>query len=66
MAEAMEGAATVHAARRLRTPALEIRAISNTTGDRGAQTWDLPQGLSALGEAVRELIRYTDKSTSPA
>jgi futalosine hydrolase len=53
VAEAMEGAAVVHAARRLRTPAIELRAISNTTGDRPRQTWDLQRGLTALGEAVR-------------
>jgi futalosine hydrolase len=56
LAEAMEGAAVVHAARRLGTPALEIRAISNTTGDRAEQVWDLDRALSALGVAVRELV----------
>jgi futalosine hydrolase len=52
-AEAMEGAAVVHAARRLRVPAIELRAISNTTGDRSRQVWDLATGLRALGEGVR-------------
>jgi len=55
LAEAMEGAAVVHAARRLRVPAIEIRAISNTTGDRKKQQWDLQSGLKALGEAMRQL-----------
>lgn len=54
LAEAMEGAAVVHAARRLKVPAIEIRAISNTCGDRADQIWDLPAGLAALGKAVRE------------
>jgi len=53
IAEAMEGAAVVHAAHRLGIPAGELRAISNTTGDRNNQRWDLPRGLSALGDAVR-------------
>ena len=53
IAEAMEGAAVVHAADRLGIPAGELRAISNTTGDRNNQRWDLPLGLSALGNAVR-------------
>ena len=53
IAEAMEGAAVVHAAARLGIPAGELRAISNTTGDRTNQRWDLPRGLSALGKAVR-------------
>jgi len=56
LAEAMEGAAVVHAARRLGTPAIELRAISNTTGDRARQVWNLPRALEALGEAVRELV----------
>lgn len=56
IAEAMEGAAVVHAARRLGLPAGELRAISNTTGDRNNQRWDLPRGLSVLGEAIRTTI----------
>ncbi|MBG81435.1 MAG: futalosine hydrolase [Phycisphaerae bacterium] len=55
-AEAMEGAAVVHAARRLGLPALEIRGISNTTGDRNLQQWDLQAGLEAIGTAVESLI----------
>jgi len=55
LAEAMEGAAVVHAARRLRVPAIEIRAISNTTGDRKKQQWDLEAGLKAIGQAMRTL-----------
>ena len=53
IAEAMEGAAVVHAADRLGIPAGELRAISNTTGNRNNQRWDLPLGLSALGNAAR-------------
>ncbi len=56
IAEAMEGAAVVHAARLLGLPAGELRAISNTTGDRNNQRWDLPRGLSVLGEAIRTTI----------
>ena len=48
MAEAMEGAAVLHAAALMRVPALEIRTISNTTGDRGRQRWDLEHALSRL------------------
>ncbi len=57
IAEAMEGAAVVHAAARLGIPAGELRAISNTTGNRNNQRWDLPRGLSALGKAVRTAMR---------
>jgi len=53
LAEAMEGAAVVHAARRLGVPAIEIRAISNSTGDRPNQLWRLAEGLAALGSSVR-------------
>ena len=56
IAEAMEGAAVVHAARRLATPAIELRAISNTTGDRAAQVWDLPSALQSLGRAMRRAL----------
>lgn len=57
IAEAMEGAAVVHAARRFGVPALEIRTISNATGNRTMQGWDLPRGLAALkpvGDAISE------------
>ncbi|MBC22322.1 MAG: futalosine hydrolase [Phycisphaerae bacterium] len=57
-AEAMEGAAVVHAARRLETPGIEIRVISNTTGDRDQQHWDLPAAFRSLqlaAEAVLEI-----------
>jgi futalosine hydrolase len=57
LAEAMEGAAVVHAARRLKAPAIELRAISNTTGDRAQQQWDLQRGLAALGEAVGKAMK---------
>ena len=49
MAEAMEGAAVVHAARRAGIPAIEIRSISNTTGDRAKQHWDIAAAFAALG-----------------
>lgn len=50
IAEAMEGAAVVHAALRLGVPGIEIRAISNTTGDRLAQRWDLARAIDALNQ----------------
>jgi futalosine hydrolase len=52
IAEAMEGAAVVHAARRLGIPGIELRAISNLAGERGRQQWDLAAGLRGLGEAM--------------
>ena len=52
VAEAMEGAAVVHAARLLKVPAIEIRVISNTTGDRELQKWDREAALTSLAEAM--------------
>jgi hypothetical protein len=47
----MEGAAAGFAALRMGAPFAELRVISNDTGDRFEQTWDLAgalRGLSAL------------------
>lgn len=55
LAEAMEGAAAAHAAFVLGLPFVELRVISNTTGDRARQRWDLAramQGLEALGASL--------------
>jgi futalosine hydrolase len=54
--EAMEGAAVVHAANRVGAKAIEIRAISNTTGNRDAQKWDIELALKNLSEAVHNAI----------
>lgn len=51
LAEAMEGAAVLHAAGRQSVPAIEVRAISNTTGDRPRQRWDPPAAFDALAAA---------------
>ncbi len=57
IAEAMEGAAIGHVLAR-RYPGLpfgELRAISNRTGRREAQGWNLELGLQRLSEALRRL-----------
>ncbi len=56
VAEAMEGAAVVHAARRLGVPGIEIRAISNTTGERAKQLWDIQGALRSLEQAFAEAM----------
>ncbi len=48
IAEAMEGAAIGHVAARLGIRSAEVRAISNTTGDRAGQVWDLAAALAAV------------------
>jgi futalosine hydrolase len=56
IAEAMEGAAVAIVATRMRVPFGEIRAISNTTGDRDQQRWQMPVALASLarlGEYLR-------------
>jgi len=60
VAEAMEGAAVVHVGRRFRLPAIEFRAISNTTGNRAAQQWDIAKGLEALGIGMGKLVQLLD------
>ncbi len=60
LAEAMEGAAVVHAALRLGVPGGEVRVISNETGDRDRQRWDMGRALTALhalGERLETLAR---------
>ncbi len=48
VAEAMEGAAVGLVAARVGAAFAEIRAISNTTGDRAAQRWDVRAALDRL------------------
>lgn len=52
--EAMEGAACGLAARRIDPAArfAELRVVSNTTGDRGSQVWDLDGALARLGAVL--------------
>jgi futalosine hydrolase len=63
MCEAMEGAAIGAALARLPTPPAfaEIRVISNTTGDRNRQRWDLPAALSRLTSVAREIDRLAGR-----
>ena len=46
--KAMEGAAVVHAALRLGLPGGEVRVISNSTGDRAKQQWDIARAFAAM------------------
>ncbi len=54
--EAMEGAAVVHAAQRLNAPSIEIRVISNSTGHRSMQDWNIELALGKLGEVTQQAI----------
>jgi len=54
LAETMEGAATALAARRIDGALMtgELRVISNTTGDRNSQRWDLDGSLAITAEVL--------------
>ncbi len=52
IAEGMEGAAVALAAERLEAAWGEIRVISNTTGERSRQVWDLAGSLAVLGRVI--------------
>jgi len=55
VAEGMEGAAVGHIAARLGVRFIEVRAISNTTGDRGAQRWEIRPALSAITRLIGQI-----------
>lgn len=55
VAEAMEGAGVLHAAGLLGAPAVEVRVISNTTGDRDRQVWRLDAAFEALRDVAAAL-----------
>lgn len=55
LAEAMEGAAVGQVCVRLGVGFAELRSVSNTTGDRARQVWDLERALSALTGAFAQL-----------
>jgi futalosine hydrolase len=51
----MEGAAVALAAVRLGLAFGELRVISNTTGDRARQQWDLKGALARLTDVIGRL-----------
>lgn len=56
IAEAMEGAAVLLSAARLAVPGVELRVVSNTTGERGSQMWELKRALAILGDVARRIV----------
>lgn len=57
LAEAMEGAAIAVAAGRSGIPFAELRVVSNRTGNRESQGWDLPKALARLESIAAGLAR---------
>jgi len=51
----MEGAAVMLVCQHLGVPAVQLRAVSNRTGEREAAGWDLHGSLRALHAALRAL-----------
>lgn len=60
IAECMEGAAVALAGVRMGVPVGELRVLSNTTGDRTSQRWDIPSAFVRLGEVTRLLVGRAD------
>ena len=63
IAEAMEGAAVLHVANQMNIPAIEVRVISNTTGNRDEQVWDLPFALQKLSNVTEQVLQSLWKSS---
>lgn len=59
LAEAMEGAAVGQVCARQGVDFLEVRVISNTTGDRPGQVWDIDQAFSGLSRLAGEIARVS-------
>ena len=56
LVEGMEGAAVAHVAGALGVAAGELRVVSNTTGDRGGQQWDVPRATAALARVLGQAL----------
>ncbi|MGH7243259.1 MAG: futalosine hydrolase [Phycisphaerales bacterium] len=64
LAEAMEGAAIGLAAARANIPFAELRVVSNRTGDRESQGWNLPLALARLERIAAELAAILSRSSA--
>jgi futalosine hydrolase len=51
----MEGAAVFQVCARLGVPAVQLRCVSNRTGDRARGGWDLHGSIARLHAALRAL-----------
>ncbi len=66
MAESMEGGALALAALRSGIPFLEVRGISNFTGDRDRAAWQVGLAVERASAAVARLIRTAGRWVEPA
>jgi futalosine hydrolase len=53
----MEGAAAAQVCAEFSCPLLEVRGISNPTGTRANERWDIPLGMRVAQEAVLTLLQ---------
>jgi len=60
--ESMEGAALHYVCLMEKVPFLQIRAISNTTGDRDKNRWKLKEALKSLHEVLVVMIQKLEKA----
>jgi len=63
--ETMEGAAVLQVCAHLGVPAVQLRCVSNRTGDRARGGWDLRGAVERLHAAVRVLARAQGWEVSP-
>lgn len=62
IAETMEGAACALVCHRAGVPFVEVRAISNFTGDRAKQAWDIKGALAALEALFARVLGGADEA----
>ena len=53
----MEGAAAAQACENFGVPLLELRGISNPTGTRDPQQWDVVGGATAAQQGILKLLK---------
>ncbi len=66
LAESMEGAALALAALRCGLPFLEVRGISNMTGDRDRAHWDIPLACRRAAQAAARIIERAPEWFPPS
>jgi futalosine hydrolase len=54
----MEGAAAAQVCEHLGVPLLELRGMSNPTGSRDPQQWDVVAGATAAQRAILKLLKH--------
>lgn len=64
--ETMEGAAVALVCHKLSIPLVQLRSVSNRTGDRERAAWDLDGACATLHDAVRKLLQANAEGSWPA